>query len=186
MNLKEYQAKAVETESLIETLEVNKIAWENTLKVFVAAGNILDQIKKNAFYGKAFDYDHITDCLHAIEDATEELSWISESGLSSSKVDITDRTRLFHSIIGIATESTELVESLTNESIDTVNILEEFGDLSWYQAIGIDTLMADWEQVLDVNIEKLQKKRYKSKTFTADEAINRDTDEERESLESLS
>lgn len=97
-------------------------------------------------------------------------------------------TRILHGIIGMMTESSELAEVLragiSGHPIDMVNMLEEVGDSSWY---GLGQLCkvagVNPEVVLSNNLEKLQKKRFKNKTFNATEAINRDTKAEREILE---
>lgn len=46
--------------------------------------------------------------------------------------------RLFHSILGLQTEYTELVEALEKE--DAINALEEIGDHFWYLAISYNEL----------------------------------------------
>lgn len=97
-------------------------------------------------------------------------------------------TRILHGILGMMTESSELAEVLragiSGHPIDMVNMLEEVGDSSWY---GLGQLCkvagVNPEVVLSNNLEKLQKKRFKNKTFNATEAINRDTKAEREILE---
>jgi hypothetical protein len=62
-----------------------------------------------------------------------------------------------------------------------VNLLEEFGDLAWYQAIGIDEAGGSLDKVLDRVIAKLRA-RYPEK-FTSENAINRDLVKERAILE---
>jgi hypothetical protein len=42
--------------------------------------------------------------------------------------------RVLHSVIGLATEIEELLINYTN-SIDSINILEEIGDIEWYRSI---------------------------------------------------
>ena len=92
---------------------------------------------------------------------------------------------LFHAILGIATETAELIESLQTSfvtgEIDKVNLVEELGDLLWYQSIAMKSLGTTFEEVAKVNIEKL-KSRYPDK-FTSEKAANRDTDAERSVLE---
>ena len=66
-------------------------------------------------------------------------------------------------------------------NFDIVNLLEENGDINWYQAIMMDALGGDWEQILETNIKKLRK-RFPDK-FTNEDANNRDLDAEREILE---
>lgn len=50
-------------------------------------------------------------------------------------------SRLFHAILGVATEVNEMYDAIeSNEFIDRVNILEECGDAYWYLAIGVNEL----------------------------------------------
>lgn len=51
-----------------------------------------------------------------------------ESGLS---------IRMYHSILGIATEVAEILDAIADEDkeIDTVNLLEECGDIFWYLGV---------------------------------------------------
>ena len=79
---------------------------------------------------------------------------------------------------------TEAVKQMLDEnSLDVVNVLEEIGDISWYQAILIDALNGDWDACLNKNIEKL-KARYPEK-FSSDAAINRDVNNERTILNTM-
>ena len=67
--------------------------------------------------------------------------------------------------------------------MDVVNILEENGDINWYQAIMMDACGGDWGDILENNIEKL-KERFPEK-FTNEDALNRDLDAERAILEKM-
>lgn len=98
------------------------------------------------------------------------------------------RSRILHSALGCSDESGELVKRIKdklfyNKSPDTIGMLEEYGDLLWFIAIGVDALGATLEEVMETNINKLRA-RYPEK-FTKDKAVNRDLDAERESLEQL-
>ena len=77
--------------------------------------------------------------------------------------------RIFHAIVGISTESTELLEALdfSGKELDNVNICEEFGDLDWYKAIGCDEFNISWDTILNTVIAKL-KARY-PENFTSKE-----------------
>lgn len=179
MDLKQYVTDATRTESLVDSIEVDPEFLAGVLQIFIASGNMLDQIKKHAFYGKGYDDEKLREefvnIVHSLDQIKPAIGGTHMEGAMAAN------TRLFHSIVGIATEATELVEALTQEEIDGVNVLEEFGDLNWYQAIGIDTLGGDFESVLRTNIEKLRA-RFPDK-FTNESAINRNTDREREILE---
>ncbi len=96
--------------------------------------------------------------------------------------------RLLHSALGCADDAGELVKRIKdrlfyNKPIDAVNLKEEYGDLLWCIAQGLDALGSSFEEVMEMNIAKLQA-RYPDK-FTEDAAINRDLDAEREALETL-
>lgn len=186
-DLNQYVKDAVRTESRIETVRVNPGLLIDSLTLYISAGEILDQIKKHAFYGKQYDLTSLSTSFFAADIALNSLSLEQHIvAPEEGEVDIKIDSRVFHAIIGLATESTELCEalldSLTDESeVDVINLLEELGDLAWYQAVLIDTLGGDWANILNTNIAKLRA-RYPEK-FTSEHAINRDLDTERKILE---
>lgn len=94
--------------------------------------------------------------------------------------------KLLHAVIGIATESGELLDQMKKvvyygKPLDRINIREELGDLMWYMAILMRELDLNLEEILELNIEKLRA-RYGDK-FHASGALNRNLDEERRILE---
>ncbi len=93
---------------------------------------------------------------------------------------------LLHAAMGISTESGELMDAFKRKifygkALDVVNVKEEIGDVMWYIAILLRELDLDFEDVLQVNIDKL-KARFPDK-FTEEDALNRDLDKERKILE---
>lgn len=183
--LKKYVQDAIRTESQIETVTADYDSLVAIMKTFVAAGNMLDDFKKNIFYGKPIDQDKWDIMLRM---ATSEAHHITADvdKIELKKKPIKIDPRLLHALIGIATESTELIEAILtsftlNKPIDQVNVLEEMGDIFWYSAIAIDATNGNWDQILETNIAKL-KHRYPDK-FTSENAINRDLVAEREILE---
>jgi len=182
MDLEQFKKDALRTESLIDDVEANYMVLVELLNAFIGVGNMLDQVKKNVFYGKPFDKNRF---LHNMFSANQSLQQLQYNKLDDKqKIDIDPR--LFHGIIGIATEATEMVEALNTaihgfEEVDWVNVAEENGDIAWYQSILMDDLNMNWDGVLHAVIAKL-KSRYPDK-FTNEEAINRDTDKERKVLE---
>ena len=93
---------------------------------------------------------------------------------------------LIHSIMGCVTESSELLDVIKkkifyNKEIDNVNLVEEFGDLLWYVALGLHVLGYTFEDVMDINIKKLMS-RFPGK-FNENAAKNRDLKTERDILE---
>lgn len=176
MNLKQYVVDATTTESRIDEVVVNTDELNNLLSNFIVAGNALDKVKKNVFYGKEIKYDPNQPI------STEGFTTNPNLLKTTTNID----PRHFHAIIGILTEATELAEALTesineNKQLDAVNIFEEIGDIMWYIAIAMDSMNGDLENILTTNIKKL-KLRYPDK-FTAKAAIDRDLKSERELLE---
>lgn len=104
--------------------------------------------------------------------------------------------------MGLVTEASELLDLLKKhiyygKPLDPVQVIEEFGDLQWYFAGGMDALFATltkgnllqlnaenpgelWAAILERNIDKLRS-RYPSK-FEAERAIKRDKEAERDAL----
>lgn len=94
--------------------------------------------------------------------------------------------RLMHSIMGVSNEAGELMEILKKgifygKDPDVPHLIEEYGDLLWYIALGLDAIGVSFEQVMERNIAKL-KARY-SDRFTAQEAIERNKDHEYVAME---
>jgi len=186
MDLKTFKPNGLRTESVIDEVRVNEQALHSLLEAYISIGNMLDQIKKNAYYGKPYDLLKWSD--HKAK-ARQALTQLDDLSPVEGHTAIDTNTRLFHGIIGMCTESTELVEALTQalasaadgKEIDWVNVGEEIGDCNWYENIILDELDLEWESVLDTVINKL-KARFPDK-FTSEDAINRDTDHERTILE---
>lgn len=97
-----------------------------------------------------------------------------------------EEPRMLHSVMGISTEAGELLDAFKKnifygKPIDKVNIVEELGDLLWYVAIMCDCLQISFEDIMQINIDKLRI-RYPNK-FTSYHAQNRNLESERKVLE---
>ena len=93
---------------------------------------------------------------------------------------------LIHATMGISTEAGELLDVMKKhlaygKQVDLVNIAEEVGDVLWYVAIILRRLNMSFEEVMQMNINKLQK-RFPDK-FDEQQALNRDLTKERAQLE---
>lgn len=190
MDLKQYVADATRTESRIDEVKVNANALLELLLAQVAVGSMLDQLKKNIFYGKPIDTAKFDSYRHDVIDAMDyfrPIQGLRHATHSDLAKPIKIDPRLFHAIIGAITEAAELGEALRkaieSDSPDVINVLEEFGDINWYEAIAVDTLGGDFQQLLEKNIAKL-KARFPDK-FTSENAIVRDLDKERSILEEI-
>ena len=76
-NMQRYVQAALRTESQIDSIVVNDAFVKNTILLYIQAGQMLDQIKKHAFYGKAYNTENLIknwetahDALREIHDAT--------------------------------------------------------------------------------------------------------------------
>jgi NTP pyrophosphatase (non-canonical NTP hydrolase) len=113
-----------------------------------------------------------------------ELCKVTESVPSA----ITDKNaiRQLHAVIGMSTESAELLDQMKKhiyygKPLDYENLFEEVGDVMWYLAILCDASDFDFDKILESNIAKL-KARYGSK-FSTEAATNRNTAKEMEALD---
>ena len=93
-----------------------------------------------------------------------------------------------HMILGMVTEIGELADTFKKElaykkDLDWINIKEELGDIFWYLGNFCYINDINPEEILDINIAKLQSS-YPDK-FTEHNALNRDLEKERIILESL-
>lgn len=144
-------------------------ALETVLKNFIYWGNALDRVKKSLMYGRDF-YITENESLHG-----DTVSVIPE-----------EDQRLFHAMIGTATEGVEMMEAsyayfFNNDSFDYTNLQEEFGDAEWYRAFGLSVLGQSHEENINQNDAKLEL-RYGS-TFTEEAANTRNLERERSILE---
>ena len=180
--LQQFVTDCTRTESPVQTVNANRAVLGIVISIMVAAGELLDQIKKNSFYNKPFNNDAFQQHIQTLEANIIAIKAVNDPN-QITQAPININTRLFHAIVGIATESTELLQALKfdGQQLDNVNIMEELGDLQWYCGLGCDELDIDLLKVLTTAINKLQK-RYPEK-FTDEHAINRDLDSERQLLE---
>jgi NTP pyrophosphatase (non-canonical NTP hydrolase) len=152
------------------------------LSDFISAGNILDKVKKALFYGK--DTAEVNRILHAAYWESKDKSEPPVHGQWPDHVS----PEIIHCILGIATESVELVEALytalyDSAPLDEVNVREELGDLLWYMHIAFNKCyVKTLNPILRKNLLKLNA-RFPDK-FEASRAINRDLKTERAILES--
>lgn len=94
--------------------------------------------------------------------------------------------RLIHAVLGLSSEVGELADALKKhiiygKALDEINILEENGDLDWYQAVMLHAIKRSTSEAYDRNIAKLRA-RY-GDAFDPQKALNRDLDKERKALE---
>jgi hypothetical protein len=187
LNIEEYKKKAIRTESKIEEINVDPDLLSGILNIIVSSGEILDQIKKNVFYNKEYNNEVLIQKFTNIVESLNVMKPSLVNGISPTTT-ISVNPRIFHALLGITTEATELIEILLNNlskgmEFDKVHLLEESFDVDWYQFILLDELNGKVEDVWDVGLKKLEK-RYPEK-FSSDNAIKRDLEAERKILDNL-
>lgn len=69
--------------------------------------------------------------------------------------------RLIHAIMGLSGEVGELTDAVKkavmyNKELDVENIKEECGDLLWYMALLLDEVDSSFEEVMQMNHDKLE------------------------------
>lgn len=146
----------------------------------------LDGTKKNIFYGKEIE--------GIAEAKAEALFNATTNGvldvLTVGQLNITGdirNIRLLHSIVGKASEMGELIKCFMGAmaegtDLDLTNFKEELGDDQWYTSIGLDAVGSSYEEIWQMNRDKLAK-RYSGQKFTEEQAITRNLDVERKTLE---
>jgi NTP pyrophosphatase (non-canonical NTP hydrolase) len=184
--LDQYVESAKRTEPGKQDIIFDPDALALAIGMFIGAGNVLDKIKKYVFYNKPIDDTDLKKDLDYINGFSESFIDLErEGGFFAFNMDaIPVNDRLFHAVMGIATEASELVEAMKDGFPDSSNVLEELGDLNWYEAIAIDEVVeGDFSEVLKTNIRKLRH-RYPEK-FTSENAIRRDLEGEQFILSAL-
>lgn len=156
------------------------------LKSIMEDSNVVDAAKKNIFYGKEVE--------GVAEAKSQALKTIIENGIDGIVQDAQKNiysdiknVRIMHSIIGIASEVGELIECfmtamVEGKPVDEVNLKEEFGDLFWYSAIGLNAINSSYEEAWKLNVVKLAK-RYAGQKFSEGQAISRADKVEQSTLE---
>lgn len=135
----------------------------------------LDKIKKSLFYGKGDCADALSEEQGDCADIPVYVGYDYEAGRN-----------IIHAVIGVATESGEMLEALhatlfEGKSFDAVNMDEEAGDVFWYMALLAKACGFDFEASQRKNIAKLRM-RYGEK-FSEFDANNRNLKAERSILE---
>jgi NTP pyrophosphatase (non-canonical NTP hydrolase) len=136
----------------------------------IATGNMLDEVKKAIFYNR----EPKSACLGA--------------GLKTCALQLPawKHQRIIHAILGLHTESVELLEALLKNiedgtPFDEVNLQEEFGDANWYYTLGLNALSQSASNNRLQNDKKLEARF--GPVFNANRANERDLTRERTVLE---
>lgn len=201
MNFKDYQSRALLTESKPSTLNFGEVGLHILLNTAETSAAILNLAKRTIFYGKPMETDKLRELAEnlagygrLIYELSDHLpianDFESYNGLPPEAQNIKAENvdlRLLHAAMGIFTEAGEAIElvrhQLEGKPFDSVGWGEEIGgDISWYQALGHDAAGTDEDVEREKNIRKLEK-RNRGQTFSAEGTLNRDLEAERAILE---
>ena len=172
----EYQEAALRTLAPDSTIDLDRVHWgtiRRALRQAVENGGLLDHIKKSVAYGKPFPKQ------------------MSAGEVACPRPSAEVPVQVVHAVLGMLTEAAEMAQALEaalfgGAELDTVNLLEESSDMDWYQALLDATVDGSQEERWNTNIAKLAA-RYSRSTgdveYSDEDALNRDTDAEREILE---
>ena len=201
MNFKEYQQRALLTESKPTELNFGEVGLHMVLNAAITMAELVNQVKRTMFYGKPLDGEivrklaqdlagygqlmyEMSDHLATKNDKVNYGALPEEArGVDPKNLNL----RLAHAALGIYSEAGEALEliraQLEGKPFDDVNWGEEIGgDISWYQALGHDAAGTDEEVERAKNIAKLEL-RNKGKVFNAEATLNRNLEGERAILE---
>jgi len=164
MNNEIYKNLCLNTKSDLyckENININDL--KQTLKRFVEISYELDRIKSLLYYGKDKN----------LSVPVQFYTNLENINLDNINPDI------FHGIIGLATESSELIEEVIKPIQDYNNYIGELGDCNWFMNIIYNQIDTNADEVQVKNIMKLAT-RYGDK-FDKDRAIIRDLEKEYDS-----
>lgn len=126
------------------------VCWDNVkthtmltiMAMFMDQGEALDQVKKSIFYNRPF-FD---------PSEPRPLDGFDVRDVVSGNI--------FHGIVGVATEGSELVELIveaaaTGAPISREKLMDETGDVLWYIALILRAIGSDFDEVMERNINKL-------------------------------
>jgi NTP pyrophosphatase (non-canonical NTP hydrolase) len=188
-NFDDFTYAAVRTESIVDSLNVNKRLLNDAISLAIHSAELLDLLKKQAFYGKRVKLDEkLADLASQIGGVALDIrghAMANNDGLLADNKIVDVDTRLAHGIIGKFTECGELMnvlkDNLAGKPVDKINLMEELADDKWYDAVICDSQDIDFYESLTRVIDKL-KARYPEK-FDAHLAENRNLEKERNILE---
>jgi len=188
MDWKEFIEEAIKTNSNIEEITIEKSFLARALLLNFLTAEILDCVKKLAFYKNPKKLkENLQHLISEMESELEQLKMDAADipALYEGEIEKPDvNTVVAHAIIGIVTEAGELsknmIDALEVGEFDVINLKEEMFDIDWYKAIASDELGIDWNKGWNNCIRKLRA-RYGTQ-FSTEAANNRDLEKERKIL----
>jgi len=150
-------------------LNVSDVAFppNETQVYFEPLGNVV-KIKRDGFHGKFPSYKVLESEYTMLADRFMRESELVDRETMDDMIARVDDfgARLIHHSMGMSGESGELLDAVKKyimygKELDIVNIKEECGDILWYMARMLKLIGSDFGEVMKLNNEKLNGKRYK-------------------------
>lgn len=169
LNEDEYRALALRTKSeRFNDNEMSALRLEALVSQFVDIANSIGKAKSELFYE--------TD-----GQETSENMQLAQKDLDAD---------LVHAIMGIADEAGELasvlLDHISGEEIDRINLIEERGDLEWYTNLLDTNQSLSPGKIRAANIEKLSERfgdKFGDVSFNENSALNRNRNNERKAIQ---
>lgn len=116
-----------------------------------------------------------------------DLNTYSNLAVLTTNKALTDTELLANMAMGVGGEGGEIVDHVKKvlfhgKPLDKQHLLAEIGDCMWYLNGLVKVLDADWGEILDMNIAKLEA-RYPGLRFDTERANNRDLTAEAAAME---
>lgn len=164
MNTEQYREEIKNTIAPHYNTNVSYVELYDTLCDAINLGGTIDTLKRALFYANKGP---------------------TEPAQIAMPILMQEQIYVLHGIIGLIGEACELAEVALDliESgghIDTINAVEEVGDVLWYTDLITNGLGVSLEAALDANVAKL-KARYPDK-FSYDGRLNNDKQAERDAI----
>ena len=184
-----YEEEVIKLEAKCDDVNTTRIPLHELYQIAKLCREI-DILKRRCFYDKKPDRDKIKVIRNEIKDLFDivwpwENKFTNDPSFDNTKIN----HRILHSILGIITETGEILENLldaiaNDRDVNYDNLLEEQSDLFWYQALMRDECIKlhgdrfTRENIEKANIAKL-KVRYSKGTEYGQE---RDVEKEKKAI----
>lgn len=175
------------TENVVPDLNGQQVNLENALSLVVHVADVLDQVKRVAFYRTEYNKERLDVASQYLMDVDSFDYTYHEMMSKQAPVEAEfDNTRIVHAIVGICTEAAELASALLvskDKPLDVVNIKEEVGDVMYYIGLLCDAMGFTVDDSISA-IERKLLKRY-PEGFSTTNAVERDVNVERDAMEEI-
>ena len=160
MDANEYQAAAART-LIMEpdtTFTNEELAiMFSALELGAAVGKVLDYIKKGICHRHGFKMYELGNILVDMSDAAVALAHIDRSAAPKYELSGNEQMQIWCAL-GLGGESGEFMDQITYQDLDKEEMIKEAGDVAWYLAALCSLIGVPMSDVMQANIDKLNKR----------------------------